>query len=379
MKHRRLSPVILKHGSRRPEVIMLQEALNALEFDCGAADGWWGKKTTKAVTAFQTQEFGVALTDQLVGRGTWTRLLERTEHETGWRPSLERRIQTVICYYENSTRTNAYGSTSRLNDGAGYNYGVLQHNGYGSLATLLEMAGQGDLLRAYKAGGRDRYNADVQHWMGSVEGIAAQNKYFHTKTVRQAREIADEVPGITDYFAQAHLLPYHERYLLLLADSANQNGALWSPNRKPFWRSITNEEAKHAKYRELYHGYRFNQLFMGRGFSYDSLKAIWTEVERAVKAEGGGRREINKRAMIRILRDEIPDPEMKLVLIAQWRARSSSPKWWTDVEVRRMLDATGEGSVHGSRQLSLAADFGFADEETVTWPWTSEDNPPESE
>ncbi|NIO76306.1 MAG: hypothetical protein GTN69_10590 [Armatimonadetes bacterium] len=368
MKRRRLSPVILKRDSRRPEVWMLQEALNALGYDCGTPDGWWGGKTTVAVTEFQADVFGAANTDQLVGPGTWSQLLARTEAETDYRPPLARRIQTVIGYYENSTATNAYGGTSRLNDGAGWNYGVMQHNGYGSLNALLRMAGKDELQRIYRAGGRDTFQPAIRDWMGSVEGIAAQDRYFRDKTLKLARSFATELQSVTDFFEQAHLLPYYERYLLIMVGAAVQNGALLSPYRKPFWRSIEPHESQLEKYVELYRGHRFNQLFMSENFTYSDLKRIWTEIEKT----GVDRREVNKRALARVLRDHIRDPLNKLIMIAQWRARSSSPRWWTDVESRQMLAATGEGRVHGSRMLSLVDDFGFTDVEAHQWAWSND-------
>ncbi len=46
-------PEIIKMGDIGPEVKALQEKLNALGFDCGTADGKYGKLTTAAVEAFQ--------------------------------------------------------------------------------------------------------------------------------------------------------------------------------------------------------------------------------------------------------------------------------------------------------------------------------------
>ena len=43
----------IKRGSKGPEVRIVQQRLNALDFSCGAADGVFGRKTTKAVKQFQ--------------------------------------------------------------------------------------------------------------------------------------------------------------------------------------------------------------------------------------------------------------------------------------------------------------------------------------
>lgn len=58
----------LRRGSRGSEVTKLQQALNALGYDCGEADGIFGVKTEMAVRAFQ-QENGLAV-DGIAGRFT---------------------------------------------------------------------------------------------------------------------------------------------------------------------------------------------------------------------------------------------------------------------------------------------------------------------
>ena len=61
---------LLRLGSRGSDVIKLQTALNALGYDCGAADGIFGVKTEAAVRRFQrVQQLAV---DGVAGRMTWT-------------------------------------------------------------------------------------------------------------------------------------------------------------------------------------------------------------------------------------------------------------------------------------------------------------------
>lgn len=62
----------LRKGSRGDLVRELQEALNSLGFDCGAADGIFGTKTFNAVVAFQTEAKLDA--DGIVGPKTWREL-----------------------------------------------------------------------------------------------------------------------------------------------------------------------------------------------------------------------------------------------------------------------------------------------------------------
>lgn len=60
---------LLRLGSRGSDVIKLQTALNALGYDCGAADGIFGVKTEAAVRRFQrAQQLAV---DGVAGRMTW--------------------------------------------------------------------------------------------------------------------------------------------------------------------------------------------------------------------------------------------------------------------------------------------------------------------
>lgn len=62
----------LKKGSRGDEVKLLQETLNKAGYDCGKADGIFGKNTKAAVEAFQKANGLKA--DGIVGILTWTAL-----------------------------------------------------------------------------------------------------------------------------------------------------------------------------------------------------------------------------------------------------------------------------------------------------------------
>jgi murein L,D-transpeptidase YcbB/YkuD len=62
----------LKKNSRGSEVRELQEKLNSLGFDCGVADGIFGKNTLKAVKEFQKSQ-GIKV-DGIVGPQTWAKL-----------------------------------------------------------------------------------------------------------------------------------------------------------------------------------------------------------------------------------------------------------------------------------------------------------------
>lgn len=66
--------MLLKVGSRGETVRKLQEMLNSLGFNCGAADGIFGPKTQAAVKAFQ-KKYGL-VADGIVGPQTWRKLAE---------------------------------------------------------------------------------------------------------------------------------------------------------------------------------------------------------------------------------------------------------------------------------------------------------------
>lgn len=64
----------LKNGSNGTQVKTLQRLLNSMFYDCGTVDGIWGKKTSNAVIAFQTDKGLDA--DGIVGAKTWEALLK---------------------------------------------------------------------------------------------------------------------------------------------------------------------------------------------------------------------------------------------------------------------------------------------------------------
>jgi len=63
----------LRNGSKGTQVKVLQFLLNENGFDCGTADGIWGKKTLAAVKAYQKAK-GLEV-DGICGKATWGKLL----------------------------------------------------------------------------------------------------------------------------------------------------------------------------------------------------------------------------------------------------------------------------------------------------------------
>ncbi len=63
----------LRNGSKGTQVKVLQFLLNEFGYDCGEADGIFGKKTTAAVKEYQKAK-GLTV-DGICGKNTWTRIL----------------------------------------------------------------------------------------------------------------------------------------------------------------------------------------------------------------------------------------------------------------------------------------------------------------
>ena len=63
----------LRNGSKGTQVKVLQFLLNEFGYDCGEADGIFGKKTTAAVKEYQKAKGLTA--DGICGKNTWTRIL----------------------------------------------------------------------------------------------------------------------------------------------------------------------------------------------------------------------------------------------------------------------------------------------------------------
>ena len=349
---RRLSIVNLLKGSKRPAVYMLQEALEKVGVHAGGIDGNFGPGCDKGVRAFQSAA-GLR-EDGEVGKGTWSVLL-RQAYQKGFKPGLPRRCQELISWFEVDGYQNTYGQAEPdIGDGAGANYGLLQHNRHGSLVHVLKLGGRSDLALLYK-GTKDKSQVipEIKEWMGSRSGRDAQNAYFMKVVWRLAARQLKTLPEIAGWENNPFLHRYYERAMMMMCDTVTQNGTFWSSKRKPFWKSLTAEEAQVAKYRELYEGEGWDEL-LGQWVPYTELKVVWFRHE---KDQEGNRAKANVAACNELL-SRVPDAEKKLVMLAQWRARTSWEKYWRAVAARRMLDATGHGRVNGAT-ISLSRDYGI--------------------
>jgi len=218
--------------------------------------------------------------------------------------------------------------------------------------------------------------------MGSVEGIKEQNKYFERVIFNPALAYIPDLGPMASWSDDPAMTGWYERLVCMLCDSRVQNGGIWS-SAKPFWKGLTDEEAKTPRLVELFTGAEWNASILGKyalygevvdqkaydaddlhvAFTPGSLKDRWYKL---LQQNGGdtkeGRSATYKSLLLQLMEEMGTDYEAMLVLLAQFRARTSSSRWWKVVEARRMMDATGSGVVNG-RALGLYSDFGIGHED----------------
>jgi len=206
-------------------------------------------------------------------------------------------------------------------------------------------------VKVYNSNDKSVPVPEIQQWMGGRNGMDAQDAYYKGVVVRAADRIIGKIPEFAAWKGNALLRMYYERAFTMMCDTITQNGSFFSGSRKPFWKSITADEEKVADYRELYYGTWWDEL-LGQWVPYAELKRVWFQAEK----DAGGDRSVANQECLNNLIKLVPDAEKKLVMAAQWRARTSREKYWRVVSDRRMLDATGEWSVYGTK-INLARDY----------------------
>ena len=392
----RLDKAVIKKGTKRPSVFLAEEALKILGYYDGDLDGWAGGGVDQAIRDAQAELITPDIegddVDGKMGGDTWSAILPKA-YAKGFKPELWRRIQSMICYYEVGERQNAYGAAGAIDDGAGCNYGISQHNTLGSVRRILKMNGERNLLGLYDewntAGKRNQVLPELRNWFNSGEGIKAQDEYFREVVWKRAHRYLPGLKVFNAYKGDPKLNQFYERALALLCDCVIQNGGLWSPHAKPFWRTITEDEKKVPRYVELVEGARWDEKLVFH-CSYEELKVRWTEIEKNNKKKWPGddkksrrkvRDQTNEECMCELV-GRISQPEIQLFIVGQMRARSSSSRWWVDVENRRMVSALGQGRVHGTKH-DIQRDWGIgiepdpfpdAPEETLETFLKHEDN-----
>ncbi len=376
----RLSKVVLFHGSKRPEVFLYQHALQNI-YGRGRslrADSIFGSKTLAFTNRFQNEKS--LDNDGKVGKEVWTTLLNLVvdgELDFYGLFPLSQRVASLICLFETGHKKDAYGfSEDDIGDGAGANYGVLQHNSLGSMKRLLSMTGRKDLLKEYESTDKSKVNENIAYWMGTVEGISAQETYFNEVICKKARLELEEI-GIDDGIYHDLDAGFYEKAFAFACDTITQNGTLFSNRRGPF---LTTEEMERyssfkAKYPELYYGNEWDKRFRGIDIfisgncnlfysSYADVKLIYNEFL------SGSWRDKNKEFIKYFVQEARKRERSKywdkviLMLLAQVRSRCSARRYWRGVEARRMLYPNGTSVIHGER-VDLLHDYGIGNIEEL--------------
>jgi hypothetical protein len=347
-----LSLYPIRPGTKRPEMWMASACLHACGYDVGEQGGA-DRVFVEALKKFQA-DFGLK-PDGWIGTKSWPVVVAEGA-EAGYVPPLWRRCQAMSCHFENGS-VDAYGMAQNdIGDKAGANYGIVQHNARGSMKTLLKfIAGRKDLWGVYNHSNTSKVNRKIKKWMGSPEGIAAQDTYFQKKIWEWALRRDKD---LEEAFANSNNSIAYQRLLAFLVDTRIQNGSLFSRGRKPFWRSYLDTDPRGFRYRELYQGKLWDKRFEAHGIPYSRLQEEWWKAYQArPKQNADARGHVNKELQLQYLK-ELDDAQLKLMMLAQWRSRCSSPRWWYDVCRRRMTVVTGTGKVHGDN-IDTAKNFGI--------------------
>lgn len=105
--------VTVRYGSKGTDVVALQNKLNSIGFDCGAADGIFGKKTLAAVRLYQAAK-GLEV-DGIVGPQTWASLDKPSGADE--KPHTEHfRFEEFACPDGTPIPVQYYGNLQKLMD-----------------------------------------------------------------------------------------------------------------------------------------------------------------------------------------------------------------------------------------------------------------------
>jgi len=373
-EYRRYSLATISAVTKRPEVFLYQTTLTLAGSYTGVIDGWYGNGSAAATKDFQSKNELSA--DGVIGKGTATELIKQAT-AGGFEPALNLRIMSVIAFYEVSNRSDAFGMAENdIGDGAGANYGIFQCNSLGSVISMLNLAGRSDLVSVYNSTDKTKVNPTIKDWFGSSEGIATQIKYFDEKLLAIGMRQLREFEVFNAWENDPAMKKYWERAVLLFCDSVVQNGTMWSGSRKPFWKAIEEWEKSDPqgyKWPELFYGTWWNET-LGKYIQYgedndSGMKGLWWKhyeshggVDRS-NLNADACKKANQSAAKEIVMGISNDPTAQLSVLAQFRSRSSSDKYWFQaVASRRITDATGsssnhpEGVVNGAK-IDLPCDY----------------------
>jgi len=344
-------------GSKRPVVYILQDMLKTIGYELNS-DGAVGT-TTEFIFKAEQSKLGFSKPDGDWGGGTWTKFLEKySDVEFNIDPI--RLVHEMIAYPETSSR-NAYGfGENDIGDGAGANYGVLQHNRLGSMKILLKMAGKNHLYTIYCNTNQYKPDPTIKEWFNSPDGRYWQNEYF--KQIIWDRSV-NQINLINLKFTDPLL---NLRLLGLYCDTQTQNGTMYSSNIGPIAKPDSSINS------ELYTGTSWDYIF-GNYCTFKELKDVWTQFfnQKTIdfSSYGSNKQEKDSKIMTEtniatinyLVNTAIPEdkPELKLEIIGQYRARTSNYFYFKDVLSRRNIYAKGKGYMHGD-YIDLEQDYSIS-------------------
>lgn len=355
-EYRRYSAATIKNTTKRPEVFLYQGALKAVDAYDGAIDGWYGTGSAKAVEDFQTAN-SLSPVDGIIGKGTASEIIKQATVKN-FAPDFNTRIMSLIAYYEVGNRQDAFGMAENdIGDAAGANYGVFQCNSLGSVNSMLNLAGRSDLVSVYNNSDKSKVNPTIKDWFGSTEGISTQMRYLEEKLMPIAMRELREFGSFDAWENDPEMQLWWGRAVLIFLDSTVQNGTMWSPSRRPFWKDLNGAEGRPESQNipELYYGTWWDEQ-LGEHLKYEDMKTKWwaekAKQDAAYPDQSKQAYKVANRLCAKDIVDNVipsDDPQSKLLILAHFRSRSSAPTWWYQaVASRRVTDATGDSKDHPS-------------------------------
>lgn len=273
--------------------------------------------------------------DGTIGPETWKALSYFPEG--GSMPPLYLRAQVVTAEIETGHVANTYGfNTGKdIGDGAGVNFGIVQHNSRGSLNKLLTDYAPVRIRQNWR---RTKSIRDLSEWMGSAEGVEAQNKYYKAEIYDTALHnysllTEDRNTNDVDY----------ERFIVLLCDIAVQNGIFYSS-----YRSIDeiNDNGNWGR-------------FLGHYIDWILVR----EKSKKLKETFTANTIVNRKAMD-FVSTHVTNINDFMVGVAMYRSRCSRKKYMNRVEQRKLTIAVPlgykgwQGEIHG-KEMDMYKNFGI--------------------
>lgn len=212
--------LIYKKGTNRPMTMGIQQVVGA------EIDGFFGSKTEGLVKQFQ-KSVGLKETG-ICDLPTLEKMYPDMD--------VKYRIFEVTCCFEVGTPDyckSAWGKKTKIDDGAGWNYGPMQHNKFGSLQFM-----------------KKKYGFDSpDDWYGTPAGAVGQLWYFENKILNYASEFASKIGDPSDLT------------ILLISDAITQGGGAYPTKPPVLWDDWIYPKELIPQIQELYRKYQVRTAF----------------------------------------------------------------------------------------------------------------------